>query len=206
MFGEEAGGNVRAMSLIHATRVLVIVVLLANPFNLALAGRRLIKRTGQVLPGALRLINWLTLGVLRHRGLENRRPFRYVWCHNPRPAASDGSFGEYDRQFCRPARRPRRSGRRSILSRSGLALNMWGLRLEEIRKDVAWPVWGSAYSYCCCSRLGIVGFVVHYDRAPAVEAGPLACAGWAGGTCRDGVDCGGRYGVCSGTPPVSNIH
>ena len=28
VFGEEAGGNVRAMSLIHATRVLVIVVLL----------------------------------------------------------------------------------------------------------------------------------------------------------------------------------
>lgn len=106
LFGEEAGANVRTLSLIHATRVLVIVV--ALPFLLsgiwkadltnppgapalsipvhellimvvcALAGWRLAKRVGMFGASILGPL-LLTAAVTLAGGLHNRPPAEAIW-------------------------------------------------------------------------------------------------------------------------------
>ncbi|MEO0356746.1 MAG: AbrB family transcriptional regulator [Pseudomonadota bacterium] len=64
VFGEEAGGNVRAISLIHATRVLVIVVLL--PLILTFVWDANLDRP----PGApIHTVGWDQLGIMAVCGL-----------------------------------------------------------------------------------------------------------------------------------------
>ena len=79
-FGEEAGGNIRAMSLIHATRVLVIVVLL--PILLISIWQVELDRP----PG--RLLRYIEINQLDYTRylcfcrLENRQFNWHVWCNN----------------------------------------------------------------------------------------------------------------------------
>ena len=163
-FGEEAGGNIRAMSLIHATRVLVIVVLL--PILLISIWQVELDRPPGKLLRFIDINQLIILGVCAFAG----------W----KIASSIGMFGA---TILGPLILTAAASMTGILNSRPPAEAIWaaqyfislgigvkyvGITIDEMRRDVV-----AGLGFCILLlllTLAVLGLVVKFELAPAVEA------------------------------------
>ena len=163
-FGEEAGGNIRAMSLIHATRVLVIVVLL--PILLISIWQVELDRPPGRLLRYIEINQLIILGICAFAG----------W----KIAISIGMFGA---TILGPLILTSAASMTGILNSRPPAEAIWaaqyfislgigvkyvGITIDEMRRDIV-----AGLGFCILLlllTLAVLGLVVKFELAPAVEA------------------------------------
>lgn len=163
-FGEEAGGNIRAMSLIHATRVLVIVVLL--PILLISIWQVELDRPPGRLLRYIEINQLIILGICAFAG----------W----KIAISIGMFGA---TILGPLILTSAASMTGILNSRPPAEAIWaaqyfislgigvkyvGITIDEMRRDII-----AGLGFCILLlllTLAVLGLVVKFELAPAVEA------------------------------------
>jgi len=163
-FGEEAGGNIRAMSLIHATRVLVIVVLL--PILLISIWQVELDRPPGRLLRYIEINQLIILGICAFAG----------W----KIAISIGMFGA---TILGPLILTSAASMTGILNSRPPAEAIWaaqyfislgigvkyvGITIDEMRRDIF-----AGLGFCILLlllTLAVLGLVVKFELAPAVEA------------------------------------
>ena len=163
-FGEEAGGNIRAMSLIHATRVLVIVVLL--PILLISIWQVELDRPPGRLLRYIEINQLIILGICAFAG----------W----KIAISIGMFGA---TILGPLILTSAASMTGILNSRPPAEAIWaaqyfislgigvkyvGITIDEMRRDIV-----AGLGFCILLlllTLAVLGLVMKFELAPAVEA------------------------------------
>lgn len=163
-FGEEAGGNIRAMSLIHATRVLVIVVLL--PILLISIWQVELDRPPGRLLRYIEINQLIILGICAFAG----------W----KIAISIGMFGA---TILGPLILTSAASMTGILNSRPPAEAIWaaqyfislgigvkyvGITIDEMRRDII-----AGLGFCILLlllTLAVLGLVMKFELAPAVEA------------------------------------
>ena len=164
VFGEEAGGNVRAMSLIHATRVLVIII--ALPILLTFIwGISLDKPPGDpirnfeieqlIILGICGIAGWKIASFLGMFGASILGPLiltaiaSITGILHTRPPVEAIWAAQY-------------------FIALGIGVKYVGVTAQEIRKDIL-----AGLGFCIfllVITLGIVSLVINYNLAPAVDA------------------------------------
>lgn len=164
VFGEEAGGNIRAMSLIHATRVLVIVVLL--PILLTSLWQVELDRPPGSPARDFEIDQLATLGVCAIAGWKIAAHFGMFGATILGPLLLTAAASITGILQTRPPAEAIWAAQYFIAL--GIGVKYVGITAEEIRNDVA-----AGLGFCVLLlllTLGVVGFVVQFDLAPAVEA------------------------------------
>ena len=163
-FGEEAGGNIRAMSLIHATRVLVIVVLLPILLNSIWQveldrppGRllRYIDINQLIILGICAVVGWKIASSIGMFGATILGPLiltaaaSMTGILNSRPPAEAIWAAQYFISL-------------------GIGVKYVGITIDEMRRDIV-----ASLGFCILLlllTLAVLGLVVKFELAPAVEA------------------------------------
>lgn len=162
-FGEEAGGNVRAISLIHATRVLVIVIIL--PFVLtALWEVDLHVPPGQTI-GAVPLRELGVLAVCAIVGWRVAKRLGMLGASILGPLLLAAIASLLDLLHSRPPAEAIWAAQYFIAL--GIGVKYVGITGEEIRKDIA-----AGLGFCLfllVLTVAFIGVVLAFDLAPPVE-------------------------------------
>ena len=164
VFGEEAGGNVRAMSLIHATRVLVIIIALPTLLTF-IWGISLDKPPGDpirnfeieqlIILGICGIAGWKVASFLGMFGASILGPLiltaiaSITGILHTRPPVEAIWAAQY-------------------FIALGIGVKYVGVTAQEIRKDIL-----AGLGFCIfllVITLGIVSLVINYNLAPAVDA------------------------------------
>ena len=163
VFGEEAGGNVRAMSLIHATRVLVIIIALPTLLTF-IWGISLDKPPGDpirnfeieqlIILGICGIAGWKIASFLGMFGASILGPLiltaiaSITGILHTRPPVEAIWAAQY-------------------FIALGIGVKYVGVTAQEIRKDIL-----AGLGFCIfllVITLGIVSLVINYNLAPAVD-------------------------------------
>lgn len=164
VFGEEAGGNIRAMSLIHATRVLVIVVLL--PVLLTSVWQvSLDQAPGQPVQ-SFAIDQLLILAICALAGWKIAAYFNMFGATILGPLLLTALASITEVLHTRPPAEAIWAAQYFIAL--GIGVKYVGITVEEIRKDIL-----AGLGFCVfllVLTLGIVSFIVFFELAPAVEA------------------------------------
>lgn len=164
VFGEEAGGNVRAMSLIHATRVLVIVVLL--PILLTSVWQVTLAQAPGKPVHSFALDQLLILGFCAIAGWKIAAYFNMFGATILGPLLLTAFASMTEVLQTRPPAEAIWAAQYFIAL--GIGVKYVGISIEEIRKDIL-----AGLGFCVfllLLTLVIVSFIVLYGRAPAIEA------------------------------------
>ena len=164
VFGEEAGGNVRAMSLIHATRVLVIII--ALPILLTFIwGISLDKPPGDPIRN-FEIEQLIILGICAIAGWKIASFFSMFGASILGPLILTAIASITGILYTRPPVEAIWAAQYFIAL--GIGVKYVGVTAQEIRKDIL-----AGLGFCIfllVITLGIVSLVINYNLAPAVDA------------------------------------
>ena len=164
VFGEEAGGNVRAMSLIHATRVLVIII--ALPILLTFIwGISLDKPPGDPIK-SFAIEQLIILGICGIAGWKIASFFGMFGASILGPLILTAIASITGILHTRPPVEAIWAAQYFIAL--GIGVKYVGVTAQEIRKDIL-----AGLGFCIfllVITLSIVSLVINYNLAPAVDA------------------------------------
>ena len=164
VFGEEAGGNVRAMSLIHATRVLVIII--ALPILLTFIwGISLDKPPGDPIKN-FEIEQLIILGICAIAGWKVASFFGMFGASILGPLILTAIASITGILYTRPPVEAIWAAQYFIAL--GIGVKYVGVTAQEIRKDIL-----AGLGFCIfllVITLSIVSLVINYNLAPAVDA------------------------------------
>ena len=164
VFGEEAGGNVRAMSLIHATRVLVIII--ALPILLTFIwGISLDKPPGDPIRN-FEIEQLIILGICGIAGWKIASYFGMFGASILGPLILTAIASITGILHTRPPVEAIWAAQYFIAL--GIGVKYVGVTAQEIRKDIL-----AGLGFCIfllVITLSIVSLVINYNLAPAVDA------------------------------------
>lgn len=164
VFGEEAGGNVRAMSLIHATRVLVIVVLL--PILLTSVWQVTLDQAPGKPVHSFAIDQLLVLGFCAIAGWKIAAYFNMFGATILGPLLLTAFASMTEFLHTRPPAEAIWAAQYFIAL--GIGVKYVGITIEEIRKDIL-----AGLGFCVfllMLTLMVVCFIIFNELAPAVEA------------------------------------
>lgn len=164
VFGEEAGGNIRAMSLIHATRVLVIVVLL--PVLLTSVWQVTLDQAPGKPVRSFAIDQLLILAFCAIAGWKIAAYFNMFGAAILGPLLLTALASVTEVLNTRPPAEAIWAAQYFIAL--GIGVKYVGITIEEIRKDIL-----AGLGFCAfllLLTLAVVSFILLYDLAPAVDA------------------------------------